>query len=193
MPSAEIEINDVWATTAPTGTHQHHTLPSGQTVEARKVSLPDLISAGVMTEADSLTAFIQKTHLGVRNTEDAMMAAMGDPKAFGSLVMLIDRIVPVIVVKPQIRLHFVDVPSDKPGVKASTKSIPPADREPGVIYTDQVPLHDKIFLTNWAVGDLSNLQQFRVESPAAVATVENVTDVPNDAQRTGRRGKGRKR
>jgi hypothetical protein len=195
MPSAD--INDVWAQQPETGTIENITLPSGQTVNARKVALQDLIVAGVVAESDALSGFVQKNHLSSGRPqqvtqEDAMKVAMGDPKAFGSLMMLIDRVIPHVVVNPVVRLHLVDL--DKPAPDGSkTRIIPTEEREPGVIYTDRVPFQDKIYLLSWAVGDLNHAVPFREESKTTVATVANVADVPHPTQRPHRNRKNRNR
>lgn len=191
MPSAD--INDVWAQQPDTGTIENITLPSGQTVNARRVAVQDLVVAGVLQEADALTAFVQNNHLSPRaKSDDAIQAAMADPKAFGSLIMLVDRVVPHIVVEPRVRLHLVDLPKpDADGHK--TRMIPAEDREPGVIYSDKIPLQDKIHLLHWAVGDVSQAVGFRQQSENPVAAVANVAVVPHGSQRPPRNRKGRNR
>lgn len=182
MPSAE--INNVWASQAPVGTVELITLPSGQTVKARKIAVQDLVLAGVISETDALSEFVQRNHLtsGRVKPDDAMKAAMNDPKQFGNLMMLVDRVVPQIVVEPTVRLHLVDL--DKPNESgAKTQMIPTDQRQDGAIYTDQIPVMDKVHLINWAVGGVAEAVSFREEPPSAVATVADVASVPDNAQR----------
>ncbi len=188
MPSAD--INNVWAQTTPVGSVDNITLPSGQTVNAKRIALQDLILAGVVSESDSLTQFVQKHHLTSGNVkqDDAMKAAMLDPQQFGNLVMLVDRIAPHIVVDPDVRLHFIDL--EKPDAKgAKTQSIPIEDRVEGVIYTDQIPLQDKIFLMNWGLGDVSQATGFRQESSNSVATMAHDPGVPHHGKRNSKNRK----
>jgi len=192
MPSAD--INDVWAQQAPVGTIENLTLPSGQTVNAKRVAVQDLILAGVVGESDALTQFVQKHHLtsGKAKPNEAMKAAMDDPKQFGNLVLLVDRIMPHVLVNPSVMLHLVDLVDPPPGAP-KTRMIPVSDREPGVIYTDQIPLTDKVFLLHWALGDVSQAVGFREEPAPAVAGVADVASVQDPAQRPARNRKGRKR
>jgi len=192
MPSAD--INNVWAQTAPVGAVENLTLSSGQVVNAKRVALQDLILAGVVGESDALTNFVQKHHLtsGRAKPDDAMKAAMDDPKQFGNLVMLVDRIMPQVIVEPVVRIHFVDVDNPAKG-EPKTKSIPVTEREPGVVYTDQIPLQDKIFLMHWGLGDVGQATQFREESSDAVAAVADESSVPHASQHPPRNRKGRRR
>jgi hypothetical protein len=182
MPSAD--INDVWAQQTPTGTIENITLPSGQTVNAKRMSVQDLILAGVIGESDALTQYVQKHHLtsGKAKSAEAMKAAMDDPKQFGNLVMMVDRIMPHVLVNPSVMTHMADL--DKPAADGTkTRLIPASERQSGVIYTDQIPLQDKVFLLNWSLGDVGQAIGFRQESPDAVADVADVAGVPHNAQR----------
>jgi hypothetical protein len=192
MPSAD--INDVWAQQAPVGTIENLTLPSGQTVNAKRVAVQDLVLAGVVGESDALTQFVQKYHLtsAKAKPDAAMKAALDDPKQFGNLMMMVDRIMPHVLVDPSVMLHLVDI-VDPPRGAPKTRMIPVDERQPGVIYTDQIPLTDKVFLLHWAMGDVSQAVGFREEPAPAVANVEDVAGIQNTAQRPPRNRKGRKR
>lgn len=175
----EVEINNVWASRTAEGEPETMTLPSGQVVKARKIGLQKLIEAGVMSEADSLTQLIGTKHFNEKPAE-VMQMALANPKAFGSLVMMIDRALPIIVVEPDVRLHV------KIRESGETVLIPVEHRESGMVYTDQIDLQDKIFLLNYAVGDLQQLAPFRGQAGDDVATVADGSDVPRAPKRTAR-------
>jgi hypothetical protein len=69
-----------------------------------------------------------------------------------------DKALPHIVVSPVVKLHFTETTVGKTKV---TKTIPVEEREPGVVYTDQIDLGDKAELFNWAAGGLAAMAQFR--------------------------------
>lgn len=177
-PDGTIAVNQVWASKTPSGSEETHELPSGQVVVARKIAIQQLLEAGVLAEADALTSLIGSKHLSTQ-ASDVVQIAMKDPRAFGALMMMVDRALPLIVVEPEVLLHFTTSDSGE------TAIIPFGEREEGV-YTDQIDLADKMWLLNWAVGDLNKLARFRGESDSAVATVADVEGVPDAPKRTSR-------
>lgn len=195
------EVNNVWGQSAPLNQTDTLTLPSGQIVHARRVGLEALIKTGIIGEADALTQLVDQNHLrrggGKAKQQDPMQAMMRDPRAFGTLMEIMDRSIPLIVVKPEVRLHMVEL--DRPAADGSkTRMLNDDERQDGVIYTDQIPITDKVDLLNYGVGGLTSLASFREESEAPVATVEHGEGVPDSPQRPAgnraqRRSKGQPR
>lgn len=167
MPSTnqDFQPNNVWGTTTPSGGEEELTLPSGQTCRAKKMSIEDMLQAGLLVEMDAITAMVTKHIKKTKGAKNVTQAAedinvgslMRDPRAIGELVMMLDRLLPHVVVSPTVRLHFTEQTVGKTKV---TKMIPVDDREPG-IYTDMVGLEDKMFLFDWAAGGLGTMLAFR--------------------------------
>jgi hypothetical protein len=172
MPSDNFEINNVWASTDATGSEHELTTPTGQTCRARKMSIESMIAAGLLAEADAITAAVSKHMTKVKagrkktgptppksqEPEIDVPSLMRDPKAVSDLVKMLDTIMPHILVSPVVRLHYT---SHTVGKTTVTKMIPVGDRKPGVIYTDQIGLEDKMWLFDWAAGGLGSMLAFR--------------------------------
>lgn len=172
-------VNNVWASQTPTGATEELTLPSGQTCLAKRLGMEGLIEAGVLAEADSLSATVDKHVRKVRGgkgradgNELNEASLMKDRETMRAIITLADKALPVIVESPSVKLHYTT------DGKGNTIMIPLADREPGQVYTDMIGLEDKVFLFEWAVGALANLQTFRDQPPADVAGVADGRAVP---------------
>jgi hypothetical protein len=185
MPS----INNVWATNSAEGDAEELTLPSGQTCLAVKLGMEGLISAGILSEADSLTAIVTEKHVrkvrGGNGVADGIQvdnkSLLKDAGAMMSIITLADKALPHIVEEPEVRLHYV---TNKDG---STTKIPKADREAGVVYTDQVGFEDKMFLFEFSMGNLAGeLSSFRGESSADVGAGTTGTVVSRPSKRSPR-------
>lgn len=178
MPS-----NNVWASTTPASEFEHRVLPSGQECDARKIGVEELVMAGVVTETDSLAGLVDQKYIrkvrGGKGPDTETIDTTGlmrDGKALGSLVSMIDRCLPLIVVDPQVLCH-----TDKDGTP-----IPKADRKAGMVYTDQINVMDKMELFTWSVGDAVEMEPFRGTAAGDVAGVGNGKKVRKPAQRTPR-------
>lgn len=193
-------VNNVWASTPAENAVEEITLPSGQVCHARRMGLETMIAAGLLGEADSLSAVVGDKHItrvreakGNKVKEELSASSMmRDPKALQRIVLLVDRATPFIVAEPRVVSHVEILEEGKGDQLPVTRLV--ENREPGVIYTDQIGLEDKMFLFNFAVGGTRDLERFRSESDAAVAGVEHGEGVPHTAQRTnGGGGKRRRR
>lgn len=176
--------NAVWASTSAIGTEAELTLPSGQTCRGKKMSIEAMLAAGLLTEADAITAMVSK-HVskvqgkgkkakgrGETPAEPAVdvRSLMKDPRAITELITMLDKILPHVVVSPPVALHYIETTV---GQTTVTKVIPEqslddqldriAMREdrPGLIFTDQIGLEDKMFLFDWAAGGLGTMLAFR--------------------------------
>lgn len=165
MPSTHFTPNNTWASNPATGVEEEVTTPSGQTCRAKRMSIESMISAGLLAEADALTATITKHTRKVRGAkgkpdgEEVNTASLlKDPNAITDLITMVDKIVPHIVVSPSVQLHYTETTVGKTKV---TKIIPAENRKNGIIYTDQIGLEDKMWLFDWASGGLNTMLAFR--------------------------------
>jgi hypothetical protein len=189
-------VNNVWATEAARPDTEFITLPSGQTCKARRLGLQGVMEAGLIGDADTLTQYVGREFVrkvrGAKDRPDGeeidARAVANNPEALKRIIKLVDRCTPLIVVEPEVRLHMTINPDDP----EDTKMIPPALREPGVIYTDVIGFEDKMFLFNLAMGGMANASRFREQSEAALGRVADGQDVPGAAQRPHARPKRRR-
>lgn len=190
----ETTVNNVWGSSVADGSLVWLTLPSTQTCRALRMGMAGLVKAGVLGEADSLTAFVDKRHIrrvrggnGVADTEQIDMASiMKDPDALGRILMMVDRVIPFVVKDPVVYRHFTDEPD------GTTLRVPDEDREAGAIYTDMIGLEDKMYLFNWTVGGTADATRFSGQSSTVVAGVVDGEDVSRAARRAPRARKKRR-
>lgn len=173
-PQEETQVvNNVWGTSPLGGAPTFLTFPSGQTGYAKAVGLQGIMEAGLLGEADSLTAYVGREHVrrvrGAKGRPDGeemnAETLMRDPSALKKIVKLVDSVAPLVMAEPKVLCHFEVLPD------GDTKMIEPSDRVPGAIYTDQLPLEDKMFLFQFATSGVTDAQSFRQESAAAVGAV----------------------
>jgi len=213
-------VNDVWATSKLTET-SFITLPSGQTCKAKPIGLQGIMEAGLIGEADSLTAYVGKEYLrkvrGAKGKPDGeevdVQKLMKSPDALKKIVMLVDKVTPMVVTEPVVLRHFEDIEVDG---KSDTRMIPPEERLcrcgmredsnehhdhnghtfNSAIYTDMIQIEDKMFLFNFALAGVKDAESFREESAAALGVVADGQDVPGHTQSSaspGRRSRPKRR
>ena len=187
-------INQVWAQAQAVNTAATLTLPSGQVCKAKRLGMEGILTAGLLGDADSLTAYVGRKH--VRKVKGGkgpdvetvnVRTIAQDPEALKRVVFLVDRATPHIVAEPTVHLHleFLD--------EGGTRMIPPEERVEGGIYTDMIGLEDKMFLFQFAVGGSGDLERFRSESATVMEDVPDGEDVPRPAVTGTPSGGGGKR
>lgn len=180
-------VNNVWANTAPLSIGENRTLPSGQTCVARHLGIEDLVAAGILEHADSLTSLVDEKHVrkvrggrGPDRDQVNMQSVMKDANALRSILTVADKAIPIIVLDPVVKLHYVSTDN-------GTRMLGVDEREPGVVYTDQIGLADKMDLFSWAMGDVEGLQSFRnTEAGPDVGAVSTGGQVSRPTKRTAR-------
>ena len=182
--------NSVWASAVPEGAEEELTLPSGQTCRARRMTIESVITTGLLDEVDSLTATVDKytrTVKGGKGVADGTPVIsddlLKDTAALGSIMSVIDSLVPHIVVSPVVHKHWTEQVVGKTKVR---KAIKREDREPGRIYTDMVGLDDKMHLFDWALGGLQAFSSFRGESGSDVGDLAAGEGVGRKGKRCSR-------
>ncbi len=191
-------IKNTWGQNDPEGTIRVITTPSGSQCSAERVGMTGLVRAGVLTEGDTLTDLVDKKHVRrVRGGKTAdheqidVMSLARDPEALGRVVMLVDRVMPFVVKDPVVRLHFVEFTERAPD-GAMTRRLTDEERATEIeisgscIWTDQIPLEDKMFIFNWAVGGSADAERFLSQSEGAVADVADGKGVSRPPKRTTR-------
>lgn len=185
MPPTGFTPNNVWAESSPVGVSEELKLPSGQMCLARKIGMEGLLEAGILDQVDSLTALVDTEHVKkARNkgneVDVAALVKNGGGDTLKAIITVADKAIPMIVESPVVRLHYITSGT-------STRMLTADEREPGIIYTDQIGLEDKMFLFDWAIGDMAAMRAFRDGTTADVAGVADVPGVSRPTKRSAAR------
>lgn len=142
-------------------------LPSGEEVKVIRPGLQGLIEAGVLHNIDSLSALVDEKHLKrvQGKPEVDVQSLMKDEKNLQNLFHTVDRVLCHCVVEPQVLMTPNDPTSRKQGEH---------------IYADQVPIEDKMFILDFAVGGNADLERFRRETTVALGSVADEPEVSSD-------------
>lgn len=180
-------------------------LPSGNTARMRNVEPTTFLEGGFLP--DPLTQIVRaaiQTKQGIRPQQINKMAE--DPEQLIATMQTFDRVLAYVMVEPECRLRpdcvamilsddgesdvMCDLPWHDPIHQvAGTPNrhvCQIGERDPNVLYVDQVSMEDKVFVFQWALGGTSNLEQFRKEHRANVESVANGQGVRVAAKRPAR-------
>jgi hypothetical protein len=162
------------------------TVPSGQLVQVRFVGPTALISMGLLENVDLLGHIVQADHVDrvagkAPSKEEAeetrqrqMQEMLADPSKLVGAVSMIDKIITHVVLQPKV--HKIPEAGDDP---ANPSVVP--DRVKGLIYVDSVDEMDKMYIFNYVMGGVKDLESFRegiAETMADLVPVETVSDDP---------------
>lgn len=146
-------------------------VPSGQLCQARRPGLEGLLKAGIVHNFDTLTKMIgqqaQKVKgRPVKSDEQLMQDILADPAKIDELTHVINKIVCYVVVQPKIAYP----PND------------PTSRANDVIYADMIDLEDRMFIMNWALGGVRDLERFRGEHESALGSLGDQPEAEDQAE-----------
>jgi len=169
------------------------TTPSGQVCQIRMISIETLAAEGILDQLDVLTNSVALNVIGPaqgkrpmdhqkKRPTKAEAAALAEAEStktsadagiFGGFT--VDQIIPLIdtvnravceiVVQPQIQRP---VRKDEDGEE---HMLGHDERESGIVYTDTIPLNDRMALFQTSFGDIGSLASFRDESDKTVGDV----------------------
>lgn len=161
-------------------------VPSGGTVQVKRIDLQAIVAADLIDEFDKLSGTAEEKVVGPakgkrpadrpKKKSTKAEKAAADEAAFKDffkkdnidmLTGLMDRILPQIVVQPKITSSRI---KDESG---GWVVLDPEDREEGVIYVDTIPFADQMVILEYGMQglDMDGLQQFREQPEQAVADV----------------------
>lgn len=130
-------------------------VPSGKTVRVRTPGMQVFLSQGVIP--NGLLPLIQEAMKGAELKEESVAEdLMGDPEKLREILDLADAVSLFCFIEP--KLH--KVPLDDEG---NPTAIDSPDRDPNLLYVDEVDLNDKLFVFQFAVGGTASLENFRQE------------------------------
>jgi len=133
------------------------------TCTARRPGPQGLIKNGILDSLDSLSGIAGDSLLGdAESMKSTAESLRSNPKKLVEMLDVIDKVTVLCVCDPKV-------------------SLPPEageERDPEVLYVDDVDLDDKMFIMQWAMGGTSDLETFRKETQQLVGNVETITGVP---------------
>lgn len=158
-------------------------LPSGNVARVRQISPQTLLASGMIP--NPLMGIISQainSHQGM--PPKAMEKLAEDPKKMVEALLLFDRVLAHCMVMPEVKMpppcreceQYANVPKHDPEVRGNHK-YNEAPRESGILYADVVDMHDKMFVFQWAVGGVRDLESFREGLAAGMGDVPDGEDV----------------
>lgn len=171
-------------------------MPSGQLAQVRRPGVTGLIKAGLLDGLDTLTSLVKTEHIDrvkkgeggpakAVTSEDVKLLSQDTGRLLKALDLM-DSITEYVVVQPFV-LRPVERDDDgKPVLIWKGKleedgsqimeEIPLADdkRALGQIYTDSIDPTDKVYLFQFVVGGVRDLEQFRQEFGETLGNLESL-------------------
>lgn len=185
MPSSD-ETNKYALTGWGTSLYDDLTMPSGQVAQVRKPGVQRLIAAGLLENADTLATIVDQKHIkrvkGKLQVDPASL--LKDSANMMSVLEMVDKIVAHMVIQPSVRrpVHVdVDGPRNEKD-ELPTRPLRDEEREPGVVYTDQIEMIDRMFIFSYAVGGSTDVERFRGGLEKAMGSMEAGESVPLPAK-----------
>lgn len=139
-------------------------LPSGNFMRVKKVGMQTLMRVGIMP--NSLMTFAQRavgkgTGKPTEMTDEEMMEIASDPKKIEEIANFMDRMVMFVAQEPEVH------------------PLPEGDepRDPELLYVDEIDEEDKSFIFQVVTGGTTDLESFRGEHEASVATLRGREDL----------------
>jgi hypothetical protein len=194
--SAPRKKADKYAATAWGGEHLIDLeMPSGQLAQVRRPGVSGLIKAGLLDSLDTLTALVKTEHMdrvktGKPTTPDItsedISALTKDKDRLLAALDLMDKVVEYVVVQPEV---LRPIERDEFGVPVllwkgklnedsseKMEEIPLADKDrvAGQVYTDMVDPTDKVYIFQFVVGGVRDLEQFRQEFGETLGSMESL-------------------
>jgi hypothetical protein len=170
-------------------------MPSGQLAQVRRPGVSGLVRAGLLDSLDTLMSLVKTEHIdrvktGEPTTREITPEDMKElSKDSGRLLQaldLMDRVTEYAVVQPSVLRPVQRDESGKPLLMWKGKleedgsqimeelELPDGERDAGQVYTDMVDPTDKVYLFQFVVGGVRDLEQFRAEFSETLGTMESL-------------------
>ena len=156
------------------------TVPSGKTCLVKMLdSMGEFLARGDVPNA-LLPLMMEAAQGKTESAKDVADAVFEDPEKLIQMFSLIDTIVCECVLEPPVApVPQYDVPADHPNYG---KNIPAYERpDDDTLYVDYIELEDKMFIFNYSLSGVSDIEQFRTklqEGMESVPSVDNVGSSP---------------
>ncbi|MGH9908723.1 MAG: DUF7391 family protein, partial [Pyrinomonadaceae bacterium] len=160
-------------------------LPSGHTALVRAVGMETFITQGlvpndllgVITEGLDINSGKKDEKLKQLEKDKLLNTLVEDQEKLASLFALVDAVTIKCVVKPE-----VEAPPENS-----------EDRDPDILYVDEIDMEDKFFIFNFTVGGTRQVGEFREELASVVDSTSHVKKSVRPTKRTGGISKPRTR
>jgi hypothetical protein len=150
------------------GGRQELTLPSGYTVEAKRIDLRILLKTGKIPNV--LRPILDRAMQGLQTSPEELSKKVAEsPEALDDVLEFMDTVWLGSVSDPVV------------GVRPENKE----DESEDVVYTDEVDIEDKIFVVNWSMGGANDLERFREEQSTTLERVRASEGDEHPAEPTG--------
>jgi hypothetical protein len=151
------------------------TVPTGKTCLVKMLdSMQEFLARGDVPNA--MLPMMQEAATGkVKDEKQVTDLVMSDPGKLKDMFDLVDMIVIECVLEPPV----APIPQNDEG-----KVIPPHLRDDDdTLYVDYIDLGDKMFIFNYALSGVSDLEQFRAGSGQGVVPLRAVEELDESAKR----------
>jgi hypothetical protein len=171
-------------------------VPSGQLCQVRRPGVTGLVKAGVLDSLDSLTGLVKTEHIDrVKTgkpstpeiTAEDMRELSQNTEKLTAAFDLMQKVAEYVIVQPQVLRPVVRDEHGEPLKKWRGKlnddgeqileeiPLPDEDRMPGVVYTDGIEPTDQIYIFQFVVGGVRDLEQFRKEWAETLGSLESIS------------------
>lgn len=159
------------------------TVPSGALCQVKRPGIPGLIKAGVLDSLDALTGIVQTDHLDrvkegkdPKVTAEEMKALARDKGRIIQALELTDKVAEYVIVQPDVvrpieRDARGNAMLDDDGNEIA---LPDERRDPACVYTDMIGLEDKMYIFQFVVGGVTDLETFRKEFSETLGSLDAV-------------------
>lgn len=178
-------------------------VPSGNVALVRRVGPEAFLGTGIVP--DTLTPLVDEAVRDKKGLPPEKVAAMleDDLDTLPAMIDMMNRVVAYAVVQPKVQnvpecIAEVEIKKGKSvtkGVCGASVSemvhrkdednyhefVEP-ERDPELLYADEVDLQDRVFIMNFAVGGTRDLARFRSEHSESMARISDEQDVAGKAK-----------
>ncbi len=163
-------------------------LPSGNVARVRALSPNAFLSSGVIP--DPLSDIVAKAIHSKKGLPPAKIKEIADdPDKVQSTLELFDRVLAYVMVAPQVSMpppcikcgEFFNV-DERHDPENGSHLYQEGPRDPDVLYADEVDIKDKVFVFQFALTGVRDLESFREVFPAGLGVVLDVEDVQPASQ-----------
>ncbi len=161
-------------------------VPSGELCQVRRPGITGLIKTGILESLDSLTSLVQTEHIdrvekGSATTisKEQVKDLLKDVRKLDDAMTLLDKVICYVVVQPKVIRPIRVDEQGKPVLDEEGREIGLTDdeREAGVVYCDMIDLEDKVYIFQYAVGGVSDLETFRKEFRESLGSLESIPGI----------------
>lgn len=178
-------------------------VPSGNVALVKRVGPEAFLSSGIVP--DTLTPLIDEAVRDKKGLPPAQVAKTltDDPESLPAMIDMMNRVVAYAVIQPHVEtvpdcIAVIKVKKGKTEVEETCgKTVSDklhaqgneeghrfieGERDPDLLYADEVSLEDRVFIMNYAVGGTRDLARFRSEYGESVARVSDEQGLEDEAE-----------